>query len=67
MTSLSEKQKNDTLINYERTWRTVICLNPSHDTVQFNSNEIGTIGCPTCGEAMVVLIKPVIVIKNELD
>lgn len=55
------------LINYERTWRTVICLSPTHETIQFDSNEIGTIRCPMCESPMVVLIRPAVVIKHELD
>jgi hypothetical protein len=55
------------LINYDRTWRYVVCLNPEHETVKFETNDIGDILCPTCKELMVVEIKPKVVIVYETD
>ena len=46
----------ESLINKERTWRTVICLNPNHETVRLNTNQIGDIKCPLCESLMVVEI-----------
>lgn len=57
--------KPGNLINYDRTWRTVICINPDHATVQFDSNEIGNIPCPICESLMVVVIRPIVVISNR--
>lgn len=48
---------NENLINKERTWKTVICLNPSHETLKFKTNDIGDIKCPTCKATMIVEIK----------
>lgn len=53
------------LINKDRTWRTVICLNPTHSTIQFDTNGIGTIKCPICESPMVTVIKFNIPIKSE--
>lgn len=58
-------QAKPNLINRNKTWRNVICLNPRHETIQLHTNEIGTISCPICGGAMVVLVRPVI--EHELD
>lgn len=46
------------LINFDRTWRRVICINPDHELIQFNTNSIGNICCPVCGHLMIVEIKP---------
>lgn len=59
-----DKPKKE-LINYDRTWRDVICLNPDHATIQFGTNEIGTITCPMCNSPMVTVVKSV-VNTNEL-
>lgn len=53
------------LINRERTWKEVICLNPGHQTVKFDTNDTGTIKCPICKSPMVVFVKSVITIQNE--
>jgi len=53
------------LINKDRTWRTVICLNPDHEIVKFETNEIGNIHCPICYSLMVVEIKPRFITPNE--
>lgn len=45
------------LINKERTWKNVICLNPDHDTMEFRTNRIGNIHCPICDMIMVVVVK----------
>lgn len=59
---------NKDLINYDRTWRTVICINPGHETVQFDSNQIGEIRCPLCESLMVKVVKSILrEIRNELD
>ena len=60
------------LINYDKTWRIVVCINPNHDTVRFNTNKIGNIFCPTCGHLMIVEIKSSLVydmdeMNEELD
>lgn len=56
------------LLNRDRMWRDVICLNPDHATVQFQTNEIGTIKCPMCESIMVTVVKPVItIIQNKSD
>jgi hypothetical protein len=46
------------LINKDRTWRTVICLSPTHETVKFETNETGDIRCPLCESLMVVEVLP---------
>jgi len=53
------------LINRDRTWRDVICLNPDHATIQFATNDTGNIKCPMCESTMVVVVKPVIVVRDE--
>lgn len=50
----------DNLINFDKTWRIVLCLNPDHETVRFETNEIGTIKCPLCESPTVVEVKPVV-------
>lgn len=54
----------ESLINYERTWRTMICLNPKHDIVKFKTNAIGNIICSTCKHIMVVEIKSIIIVED---
>lgn len=49
--------KKEDLINRERTWRNVICLNTKHDTLSFRTNRIGDINCPICQELMVTEVK----------
>ncbi len=44
--------------NYEKTWKMVICINPDHETVKFETNEVGSILCPVCESIMVVEVKP---------
>lgn len=53
------------LINYERTWREVICINPGHEIVKFDTNEVGNIRCPICESPMVTFVKPVIIIESN--
>jgi hypothetical protein len=53
-----------TLINKDRTWKTIICLNPTHSTVQFETNEIGGIKCPICEALMITIVKSVVIIEN---
>ncbi len=50
--------KKDDKWNYERTWKTVICLNPDHELIRYETNEVGNIPCPICDSLMVVEIKP---------
>ena len=57
----------ESLINYDRMWRTMVCLNPKHDIVKFRTNEIGNIHCPTCKSIMVVELKFNNVIIEELS
>jgi transcription elongation factor Elf1 len=45
------------MINKNKTWKVVICLNPNHITLRFKTNEIGNIECPICGSLMVVELK----------
>jgi hypothetical protein len=52
------KEPKEDLINRERTWRTIICLNPEHDTLRFSTNETGNIPCPVCEELMVTEVIP---------
>jgi len=47
----------ENLVNFERTWRIMVCLNPSHDIVKFRTNKVGSIHCPTCEATMVVEVK----------
>lgn len=54
------------LINYNRTWRTVKCINPNHSTVQFDTNQIGDIRCPMCESLMVNVVKSIIQMIREL-
>lgn len=51
---------NESLINYDKTWRVMVCLNPKHDIVKFKTNSVGNIECPTCHAIMVREIKPMI-------
>ena len=46
-------QPNENLINFERTWKNVICLNPAHDTLSFRTNREGDIKCTICQNLMV--------------
>lgn len=55
------------LVNKDRTWRTIICINPNHEIVKFPTNEIGIIRCPICESPMVTLVQTVLVQDNELD
>lgn len=57
-------EKQD-LINYEKTWKTVICINPDHATVKFETNEIGDIRCPLCNFTMVTEVRPVVIIQEK--
>lgn len=62
-----ERPEKSSLINYERTWRTVRCMNPEHEgSLQYETNEVGDITCPMCNSPMVTLVKP-IVKTHELD
>lgn len=50
------EQKN--LINKDKTWRYMVCLNPNHNlTIRLRTNEIGDIKCPICESLMVVEVK----------
>lgn len=54
------------LINTEKTWKIVVCLNPKHDTIRFKTNEIG-IECPLCRTLMVTeIISPFDIIRNDV-
>jgi len=44
------------MINKDRTWRDIICLNPTHSTVTFRTNQTGRINCPICTNAMVTVL-----------
>lgn len=55
------------LINKDRTWRTMVCLNLVHETVKFDTNDVGDIKCPTCKSVMVVVVKPVWIIIPETE
>ena len=55
----------DNLINYDRTWKTVICLNPKHETITVETNHVGNIPCPKCGHLMVAIIRTPFDIINE--
>lgn len=57
--------KGQDLINKHKTWRTVICINPDHATVQFDTNDIGNIQCPICESTMVTLVRSVLNIVRE--
>jgi hypothetical protein len=57
--------KPNDLINYDRTYRTMICLNPNHDTFKYITNKVGDIKCSICDALMVVLVRPVIKIELE--
>ena len=56
---------NKDLINTERTWRTVVCISPTHELVRFDTNQVGTIRCPLCNSLMVTEIKPMFVVDDE--
>jgi uncharacterized Zn finger protein (UPF0148 family) len=43
----------------------MICLNPKHNLVKFDTNKIGDILCPTCGAKMVTEIKFIDVIDMD--
>jgi hypothetical protein len=48
---------SEDLINYERMFRDVVCINPEHDEViVINTNEIKP-RCPACDNLMVVVVR----------
>lgn len=53
----------DSLINFERMDRQVICLNPTHDTITMHSIETQP-KCPICDNVMVRVIKSAL--TNEI-
>jgi len=59
-----EQQPKQNLINYDRTWKTMVCINPLHELIKFDTNQIGDVKCPLCANLMVVVIKPVFVIEK---
>lgn len=62
---MTQNKDREDLINYERTNRIIICLNPNHDTIRFPTNLVGNIECPICRKLMVTEIKPSSVIVYE--
>ena len=54
------------LINMERTWRFIICINPKHELIRFRTNEVGNIDCPICRELMVTEINFQNIVIDEL-
>ena len=62
---MSHEHFDKKLINTERTWRFIMCLNPKHETIRFRTNEVGNIECPICHELMVTEIKFQDVIRYE--
>jgi hypothetical protein len=54
----------DSLINYERTRRIIICINPAHETIRFVTNQVGDLECPICRNLMVTEIRPAIEIVD---
>ena len=66
--TILHKHHNLQLINTERTWRWVICINPKHETIRFRTNEVGNIECPICLTLMVTeIISPFDIISDELN
>ena len=55
------------LINYDRTWRTMICINPDHETLKFNTNKVGNIKCPICDHLMIKEVKPVFDMDEHIN
>ncbi len=50
---------DNSLINYDRMTREVICLNPTHSTVTMRSNETQP-KCPICENVMITVVKSVL-------
>lgn len=55
------------LINTERTWRFILCLNTKHELIRFRTNEIGNLECPLCRELMITEIVSPININNIIN
>lgn len=57
---------SESLINPKCKMREVICINPTHDTVQFKSDNTKQM-CPICNNLMITVVKSVVkIVKNEL-
>lgn len=63
---MDSPDKPKDLVNYDKTWRMVICINPGHETVRFDTNQTGTIKCPLCESPMVVEVATRLT-AHELD
>lgn len=62
---MPHEHHNLQLINTERTWKFVVCLNPKHDTIRFKTNEI-RIECPICRTPMITeIISPFDIIRDK--
>ena len=62
---MAHEHHNLQLINTERTWRWIICINPKHELIRLWTNEIGNLDCPICRELMITEIKFQDVIRYE--
>lgn len=51
------------LINPHCKMREVICLNPTHDTIHFNS-DVTLEKCPICDNLMITVVKSVVKIDE---
>lgn len=56
MTSPSDTPEKVYKLNTDRMYRQLICLNPTHSTIEFESNEAQP-KCPICGNTMVTVVK----------